>query len=320
MRKIFSLLLSFFLFLLCVSPNATALSQKDVFSQKNATFGEIDVVLSGGGGKGAYEVGVWKAFVDYGIAQKVTVISGTSVGGLNAALFACEKVESVVGFWENFVPEELWNNTYELIDEKGLARIIDKVDLKKMQVNPYPKIYVTATRKRFAVAKLLAKIFLDADYSHRFLLNEESSIPEIKNLLLATSAFPIFTKAIELKDGYKYVDGGVCDNTPIEPLLYDENRENLSVIFVVHLGSDAEYSKRYENVVDIFPSRSLGGLDRMIDFSESTVKDLIELGYSDAVEAFESVCMRSVLDCLFDESRYYPDENRSYPGEPEENF
>jgi DNA polymerase-1 len=63
------------------------------------------------------------------------------------------------------VPEELWNNTYELIDEKGLARIIDKVDLKKMQVNPYPKIYVTATRKRFAVAKLLAKIFLDADYS-----------------------------------------------------------------------------------------------------------------------------------------------------------
>ena len=218
------------------------------------------------------------------------------------------------------MPEELWNNTYELIDEKGLARIIDKVDLKKMQVNPYPKIYVTATRKRFAVAKLLAKIFLDADYSHRFLLNEESSIPEIKNLLLATSAFPIFTKAIELKDGYKYVDGGVCDNTPIEPLLYDENRENLSVIFVVHLGSDAEYSKRYENVVDIFPSRSLGGLDRMIDFSESTVKDLIELGYSDAVEAFESVCMRSVLDCLFDESRYYPDENRSYPGEPEENF
>ena len=48
---------------------------------------EIGLVLAGGGGKGAYEVGVWKALNDYGIAQKITVISGTSVGWLNAALF-----------------------------------------------------------------------------------------------------------------------------------------------------------------------------------------------------------------------------------------
>lgn len=313
MKKFFPLLISILLFSLCVFPKANALSQKNVFFQNEPLSKEIGVVLSGGGGKGSYEVGVWKAFVDYGIAQKVTVISGTSVGGLNAALFACEEVDRVIGFWENFVPEELWNNTYELIDEKGLARIIDKVELSKMNENSYPKVYVTATRKRFAVAKLLAKIFLDADYSHRFLLNEESSIPEIKNLLLATSAFPIFTKAIELKDGYKYVDGGVCDNTPIEPLLYDGNRENLSRIFVVHLCSESGYSKRYENVVDVFPSRSLGGLDGMIDFSESTVKDLIELGRHDTAEVLEDLGLHPV-------SYYWFNESRNFIGESKENF
>ena len=55
-----------------------------------ALFAEgFGLVLSGGGAKGAYEVGVWKALEDYGITDDITVISGTSVGALNAALFAC---------------------------------------------------------------------------------------------------------------------------------------------------------------------------------------------------------------------------------------
>ena len=48
----------------------------------------IGLVLSGGGAKGAYEVGVWQGLQAVGLASKVTAISGTSVGALNAALFA----------------------------------------------------------------------------------------------------------------------------------------------------------------------------------------------------------------------------------------
>jgi NTE family protein len=50
--------------------------------------GKIGLVFSGGGGKGAYEIGVWKAFKEYGIDKYVCAVSGTSVGALNAALFA----------------------------------------------------------------------------------------------------------------------------------------------------------------------------------------------------------------------------------------
>lgn len=57
------------------------------------------LVLAGGGAKGAYQVGVWKAMVELGIAKDVVVISGTSVGGINAALFASvrdpKKIEPV---------------------------------------------------------------------------------------------------------------------------------------------------------------------------------------------------------------------------------
>ena len=42
------------------------------------------IVLSGGGSKGAYEIGVWKALRKLHI--KYDIVTGTSVGALNAAL------------------------------------------------------------------------------------------------------------------------------------------------------------------------------------------------------------------------------------------
>ena len=48
----------------------------------------IGLVLSGGAGKGAYEVGVWQELHVAGLASRVTAISGTSIGAINAAIFA----------------------------------------------------------------------------------------------------------------------------------------------------------------------------------------------------------------------------------------
>ena len=60
---------------------------------------DIGLVLSGGGAKGAYEVGVWLALDDLGLTDRVAAISGTSVGAINAAAFAsglpADKLESV---------------------------------------------------------------------------------------------------------------------------------------------------------------------------------------------------------------------------------
>ena len=38
---------------------------------------KIGFVLSGGGAKGAYQAGVWKALVETGVAKRITAISGT---------------------------------------------------------------------------------------------------------------------------------------------------------------------------------------------------------------------------------------------------
>ena len=58
----------------------------------------LGLVLSGGGAKGAYEVGVWNALVETGRAADVRAISGTSVGALNAALFAA-RPDAAAALW-----------------------------------------------------------------------------------------------------------------------------------------------------------------------------------------------------------------------------
>lgn len=59
----------------------------------------IGLVLSGGGAKGAYQVGVWKAMEEYGLTDNVKIASGTSVGALNAALFANVSTTKAEQLW-----------------------------------------------------------------------------------------------------------------------------------------------------------------------------------------------------------------------------
>lgn len=89
----------------------------------------IGLVLSGGGAKGAYEVGVWQAMSDIGLAGNVQALSGTSIGGINAALFA--------SFPDSRKGEELWSanlpsvfvansNVLEWASEKRFVMFLDK--------------------------------------------------------------------------------------------------------------------------------------------------------------------------------------------------
>lgn len=250
---------------------------------------EYGMVLSGGGGKGAYEAGVWKALSEYGFTQKITAISGTSVGGLNAGLFACENPHEIERIWFVEVPYEMDETTFELINQKGLEKIIKGVHLEKLQrAFSYPKVYVTTARERFWPVKFALKS-IGFHFPHRFLLNKVEDIVEIKNMLLATSAFPVATEAVRLKDGYYHVDGGLADNTPLVPLTNLYTSGEFAQIFVVYLDhTPSKYlSSKYPELklLEIVPSEELGGLfEGTTNFKRSKIEHLIELGYNDTVK------------------------------------
>ena len=80
-------------------------------SKEVSTLGQTVLVLQGGGALGAYQVGVYEALHEAGIAPDWVI--GTSIGAINAALIAGskpdERIEKMCDFWsrvENdaFVP------------------------------------------------------------------------------------------------------------------------------------------------------------------------------------------------------------------------
>ena len=49
---------------------------------------KLGLVLAGGGGKGAYEIGVWQALRDLGLEQSVAAVSGTSQPSLPRGIWS----------------------------------------------------------------------------------------------------------------------------------------------------------------------------------------------------------------------------------------
>ena len=93
---------------------------------------EWALVLAGGGGKGAYQVGVWNALAEYGIAQRISAISGTSVGGLNAALFASSDIDKINKIWTDSVSVKMTQGNL-LISQQGLSELLETVPLENIK-------------------------------------------------------------------------------------------------------------------------------------------------------------------------------------------
>jgi len=81
---------------------------------------KIGIVLSGGGAKGAYEVGCWKALREYGINP--SAVAGTSVGALNAALMAAGELEEAYRLWSHLTWKQVFSVRF-----KNVASLVIRI-------------------------------------------------------------------------------------------------------------------------------------------------------------------------------------------------
>lgn len=56
------------------------------------------LALCGGGSKGSYQMGVWKALNELG--EKIDIVCGTSIGALNASMIAQDKYDECLDLWK----------------------------------------------------------------------------------------------------------------------------------------------------------------------------------------------------------------------------
>ena len=80
----------------------------------------LGLALEGGGAKGAYEIGAYRALTELG--YHFDVICGVSIGAINAALLAQGDCEKAAEFWETTANDDLFSE-----EDKGFLEIINNV-------------------------------------------------------------------------------------------------------------------------------------------------------------------------------------------------
>lgn len=242
------------------------------------------LVLSGGGGKGAYQIGALEALSECGLLQNIIACSGVSVGALNMCILAQQDLNIGSAIWSDISYKKLLDPDIKLFDGKeglfkrdGLNDIINQyINLEKI-VNSKIELYACASQY-----KNLDDLVPKAMY---FSLNNQP-YERIRKILLASSALPIVYEPVAI-DEFHYRDGGLTDNMPVRPL-YDKGIRNFIVICLSDdalpptvMYGDAEY-------IFIKPSKNLGDLlTGTLDFNAKNANIRLKLGYLDTVRVLK---------------------------------
>lgn len=241
------------------------------------------LVFSGGGAKGAYQIGVWKAMKELHMEEWIAGISGASVGGLNGALFACGDYERAEDAWKQVNMCSIFDPDLAMIDgtegafsrEEMLTLIRYYLDITKLTKCDLP-VYCS-------VSRVLPERKFAGDYER---LDGKTQYA-IEQLLLATSALPVIYEAVDY-EGVLYRDGGLTDNCPIRPL-YDLGYRK---IIIVGLDKDMKrFETDYADVefLSVYPSHPLGYLlNGVLNFRQKYIEFGRQLGYKDGLRIFRA--------------------------------
>lgn len=250
---------------------------------------EYGLVLEGGGAKGAYQIGAWKALKEANI--RIKGIAGTSVGALNGALICMGDLEKAESLWENISYSQIMSVDDKIMEDIFKQKKISRDALKDMMD------YISDGGVDITPLKELIAECVDEEkiqnspmdlYIHTFSVDEMRELnvdlkeiePElIKDFLLASSyIFPIFKS--EKLHGKTYIDGGAINNVPVDTLIEKEYKD-IIVVRIFGIGREKKVKIPEDTTIyTIAPTVSLGSI---LDFNPKRSKMHLKRGYFDTM-------------------------------------
>ena len=251
------------------------------------------LVLAGGGAKGAYQLGAWKAMREIGVT--FNAVAGVSIGSINGALVVQDDYLTAEALWQsvslekginieaplpdpdNLFSAKNWGVLFrEFLKNRGfdaspvkdlLAPHINEEKIRQSGI-PFGIVTIQMTQGNMTGLELFLK-----------------DIPEgqLIDYLLASSSIPLANNIGP--QGEKFLDGGMYDNTPVSML----RRSGYNRIIVIDIASikGINYNLDFQNceVVYIRPI-DIEELGASFDFSADMIERRKQLGYLDAKKAF----------------------------------
>ncbi len=251
------------------------------------TSDDLALILSGGGARGAYQIGVWKAMEEKSLMPKVKQVYGTSVGAINGAaivqgdLALAEKLWrqldyskvfsdfDTIGSSAEYKPRAIYQTIVKLFREKGL------------NVEPLKELlheFLDEDRIRESPIEFGLVVFELNSFKKRYVRKEDIPEGELIDYIIGSATFPVFKP--HYVDGKRFIDGGLVDNRPFSFL---KNQDSIGQAICIDLTTarhfyikDADQKDMQVNYLKA--SKLLGS---PLAFDLNRINKNMALGYND---------------------------------------
>jgi NTE family protein len=271
------------------------------------------LVLSGGGGRGAYECGVYKCLEEIGLVPDLLV--GTSIGAINAAAIAsgrsaaeleeawlATRTRDIQRFWRlrpwrSIYDTSPWARTlYRFIDFDGLARtekrlLITATEVEAGNLRVFDNAQLVVTPKHILASCSIPLVYPwtrigDSHYWDGAVMSNTplgAAIDAGANDVLVVLLSPVGERRID-RPRWPWEAFAVMLDLALSATFENDHKQLLAINRLVEAGLDQEH--RLVRCRVITPSRD-PGLARIIRYEPEASRKLIDLGYADARRVLE---------------------------------
>ncbi|MBX9137121.1 MULTISPECIES: patatin-like phospholipase family protein [unclassified Clostridium] len=265
---------------------------------------KIGLVLAGGGGKGAYELGVWKALKQLNLTKYISVFSGTSIGAFNSVLFAMDDIDKADSLWEEVTMDKLVPISKTELIKRGIGLYLGGKNLQLAKKFLTDKLEHGAISNDGAVE--MVEKYLDfnkvkeknkicyaactklPNFNAKYFKINDYDEEIAKKIVLASASLPLIYDSTEVL-GEKYIDGGIADNVPIQPVY----GEKCDIIIVVLLSKDGQIDRSlYPNsrLIIIAPENLVeNAITGTLNLDTDAKRVRIIEGYNDTINKIEPI-------------------------------
>lgn len=252
------------------------------------------LVLEGGGGRGAYQIGACKAIREMGL--EIGMVAGCSVGALNGAMIVQGDTDKAYDIWYNISPASIIDfagseladyaeNGFKPESLRDLAHGIKRVIANGgLNVAPLEMLVKSALNEQLIRKSKIGFGVVTVDITQRKAVEiYKEMIPEgqLADYVIASASFPAFKRA--MIDGRAFIDGGLYNVLPVN-LVSDKGFKDIIVLRTYGLGIKRRFNRTGLNIISISPSERLGST---LDFTNRTARRNLAMGYEDALRTLE---------------------------------
>lgn len=256
----------------------------------------LGLVLEGGGAKGSYEIGAYKALKELGI--EIDGVVGTSIGAINGAMIVQGDLERAYELWYNITPsnvlevndgdfKKLMNMNIKTKDIPIFAGKLIKIIKNKGfdTQNIRNLLEANIDEKKIRESKMdygIVTVSL-TDKKPMELFKEDVPEGKITDYIMASAYHPAFK--LEKVDGKLFIDGSFHDNLPIR-LLYEKGYRSIIAIRLYAIGRVRKIKEKDLEITYIEPSEKLC---HTLDFTNRGSRRNLLLGYYDTIKIFKNL-------------------------------